>query len=206
MIQALVLAAVVLTPATTQTLAAPTIDIDKFNTPYSQAAPPGGAHNWYGLTKEQCLFPNRGSNFQVNSNPNQTAVTFTIGDGHQKFESPLPIAWRFTMDYYFDPGSVDLSAVDLFLLDFLTLPPAKLPDELYLYAYDTAFRGGAVGWHIRNNGVYFRKSEFTGSFDWKHIRGLSLRQNFSTLPNPTTYDVYRFYATLKPVAAPPAPR
>ena len=169
-------------------------------------APPGGAHNWYGLTKEQCLFPNRGSNFSVNSNPNNTALTFTLGDGHQKFESPLPIAWHFTMDYYFDPGSVDLSAVDLFMVDFQTVPSGRIPDVPFLYAYDTAYKGGYATWHPRIGGMYFRKSEFPGGIDWRHIRALSFRQDFSAFPNPTTYDVSRFYATLKPVAVPPAPR
>ena len=206
MIQALVLAAVVLTPATTQALAAPTIDIDKFDTPY-QFTGITDNHAWYGLSKAQCLFPFRGTNLQVISNPNKTTLTFTIGDGHQRFESPMPIAWAFTMDYSFNNGgSVDFSAVDLFMVDYLTLPPGKLPDIPRLYAYDTAYRGGSVGWHIKIGGIYFRRSEFSGDIDWRHIRALSFRQDFSTFPNPTTYDVYRFYATLKPVAVPPAPR
>lgn len=170
----------------------------------------GNSHDSGGLGKPHCLFTHRGINFHINSNPNNTTLTITVGNGEQKLSSPLPVTWHLYAGYYSDPGvaPVDLSSVDKFFWDFHTFPGGKLPDLMSILVMDRYGKTGSTGnWLIRPGGVYFRRSDFSnnGVIDWKNITHVQLQQDFDTFPKPTTYALTRFYASVKPVASAPSP-
>lgn len=167
----------------------------------------GNFHDSGGLQRPHCLFTHRAVNFYINSNPNNTSLTLNIGGGEQKLSSPLQVCWHMSSGYYSEPGApaVDLSTADKFFWDFHTVPGARLPDLMGVLFEDKWGHSGSTGnWLIRIGGVYFRKSDFSGNLDWKNITHAQLQQDFHALPNPTTYSMTRFYATLKPQSLPPS--
>ena len=165
------------------------------------------SNNWFNLDRRHCIFGERQSWTDINTNPNHTTLTISIGNHEQRLSSPLQVGWHHEIQYGNNGTTdVDLSCVDRFMVDFTTDPPGTGPDSMTLSVHDKFFRSGTVGMNGRIGGVYFRKSNFPANIDWKHITYVSLLQNFNSLPNPTLYSVTNFYATIKPGVAPPAGR
>ena len=157
------------------------------------------SNNWFGLDQRHCIFGERQVFIDINSNPNNTSLTFSLGNHEQKFTSPLPVMWHYYLEFGNNgTADVDFSGVDQFLLDFYTIPSGTGPDSMTLTVHDSAFHYGTIGWNIRPGGVYFKKSNFQQGIDWKHITYMKLLQDFPALPNPTTYSVTNFYARTKP--------
>lgn len=164
------------------------------------------SHEWLNLDKRHCLFGYRRALVQIVSNPNQTTLTYSMGNHEQKLSSPVPIAWMNTLTFENISQPIDLQAVDRFMLDFYSEGGSPIPDVMTLKVRDSWFRSDAVSFFGRIGGVYFDKKKFNPNIDWAHINLLELRQNFESLPNPTLYSATNFYATLKPGVAPPASR
>lgn len=160
----------------------------------------------FGLDKSHCVFGQRRTGFGINYNPNQTSLTLEVGGGIHRLSSPLQVSWNAYIEYGGD-GTVllDLSAVDTFFVDFTTFPAGKLPDLMGIHVFDIYGHDAQnLFWLGAPKGLRFRKSDFSGSVDWKKITIFKFRENFDSLPNPTSYTVTRLYASLKPGAGPPA--
>jgi len=160
-------------------------------------------HGFSGLDKRHCVFGQRRTYVDINSNPNHTTLTLSVGNHEQRFDSPKQVAWEFWLQYGYDgPMSVDLSSVDRFIFDC-----DQIPDVPVLTVRDaTGKSGGNGGPLLMPGGIYFRKQAFTGSVDWKHIVFMEYKQDFANMPNPLHYSVSHFYARLKPGAVLPAIR
>lgn len=186
------------------------IDIDRFDTPPYQlmlAKRQSGGHEWFGLPRSGCLFPRRAVNAHVGPYGDGSTLTLTIGNHEQKISTNGQLAWTYSLQENTDGNlSIDFSAVDNFLVDMYAIGGSYLPDAMTLSVHDNSFHGGTAGWNGRIGGVLFRKSSFPQGIDWRHITSVTLRQDFDSLPNPITYSVTRFYASLKPEVLPPAPR
>ncbi len=160
-------------------------------------------HGFSGLDKRHCVFGQRRTLVDINSNPNHTTLTLSVGNHEQRFDSPKQIAWEYWLQYGYDgPMSVDLSCVDRFMFDC-----QNIPDIPVLTVQDAQGKSGGNGGALgHSKGIYFNKSAFTGNVDWKHIVFLEYKQDFHSFPNPLTYSVSRFYARLRPGDLPPAIR
>lgn len=204
MVSALVFAIVATAPA--QTLGYKKLVFDDFTQgPYmlTLTGETSQSHAWHNLDRSHVAFGDRLTYLQINNNPQSAALTLVIGDGVERLSSPVQVAWHFFTQWGND-GTVelDLSNVGQFVADL-----SKVPDQTSVVMLD---KNGSITsngfWLLRNGGIYFRRTDFSGSFDWKHVRTVQFKQDFSSLPNPLVYTLTSFYATLKPVAIPPAPR
>ncbi|MBS1713021.1 MAG: hypothetical protein JST30_01655 [Armatimonadetes bacterium] len=160
----------------------------------------------FGLDKRHCIFGQRRTKMQVNGNDG-VPLTLNVGNGEQKLSSPAPTVWNFNIEYGGDGSfEMDLSTVDRFLVDYYTVPANKIADTWILYVMDKNGQGASNGsFHGGNpKGILFRKSEFSGTADWRHVVYFRFRQDFFQWPNPTTYSVTRLHATILPGATPPA--
>ncbi|MBS1716082.1 MAG: hypothetical protein JST30_17275 [Armatimonadetes bacterium] len=201
---AVLAAALVLSPQAVPGLKEWTLD-DFTVGPYTITLAGGGTdnHGFSGLDRRHCVFGQRRTYVDINSNPNHTTLTLSVGNHEQRFDSPRQVAWGYDLQYGYDgPMSIDLSSVDRFLFDC-----DQIPDTPIINVRDAQGKsGGNGGWLLMPGGIYFRRQAFTGNVDWKHIVFLQYKQDFSSFPNPLSYSVTKFYARLQPGAIPPAAR
>jgi hypothetical protein len=172
------------------------VDVDRFNTPYTVGVTGifGDVHDWYGLTRDQCLFYRRGTYLVVNANPNNTVLTFQIGNGQMTFTSPKQIFWEFHLYYFTKDGTtMDLSRVKRFYVDV-----DHIPDIAAMYAYDKWYNSGGASPLGQLHGIYFNKSSFGTNLDWKNIYNIEFQLDFSSMPNPLSVNYSRIYLTLEP--------
>ncbi|MBS1715220.1 MAG: hypothetical protein JST30_12875 [Armatimonadetes bacterium] len=177
------------------------LTLDYFNTPPYTVVLTGekwDLHEWSGLTRQQCFFYRRANYVQINSNPNQTALTVTIGSAAISFISPKKVYWHQDLDYFPETGTTtDLSSFRRIYLDC-----DQFPDIAEMSVYDSAGRGRTVSWSLHPTGIYFPCGG--GSVDWKKVRHVQFRLDFNAVPNPLSFNIARIYALLKAVPlAPP---
>ena len=181
--------------------------IDDFTEgPYSVTLTNGSqSKNWHNLDRRHCIFGDRATNLQVTSNNTNTWLNLTIGNGTQTFTAGDQLTWRYDIQWGNDGlYTLDLSNVDRFVADFDTDPSGGGPDIVRIWVIDKNGVFSLNGnWHGRPGGVYFRKSEFPQTVDWKHVQYLKFQQDFDQWPNPTYYNLTKFYMTLKPAVIGP---
>jgi len=187
------------------------VTLDDFRVgPYTKTLYMGSDyHSVFNLDKRHCIFGQRRTHLSVLGNDNNVPMTLDVGDGEQRLSAPGTVGWTFYVEYGgagYGSFEVDLSSIDTFFVDYYTVPANKIADVWRLYFMDKEGQGSSNGsFHGGNpKGILFRKSEFSGNVDWKHITSFRFRQDFDQYPNPTTYSVTNLYASLKPGASPPA--
>ena len=184
-------------------------NLDDFSVgPYTKTLTMGSDYKAiFGLDKRHCIFGQRRTHMSVHGNDDGLPLTLSVGGGEQKLSTPGQMTWAFYVEYGGDGSfELDLSTIDTFRVDYFTVPANKIADTWRLYLMDKNGQGAGNGsFHGGNpKGILFRRSEFSGNADWKHIVYFQFQQDFFQWPNPTTYSVTRLYATIKPGAAPPA--
>lgn len=158
--------------------------------------------SYLNLPLTHCAFGQRRTRIDLVSNPLQATVVYSIGDHMQTVTATNEaVSWNQWL-MFGDSGTmdIDLSSVDRFFLDC-----DQFPDLAQIYVRDKWGKDAANGgWLLKPGGFYFQKVAFAGSVDWKHIVYLQYNQRFLPSPNPQSYTVTRFYASLKPGSSPPA--
>ncbi|MBS1716078.1 MAG: hypothetical protein JST30_17255 [Armatimonadetes bacterium] len=182
------------------------VNLDDFTTGEFSVTLVGGQQDdreFAGLDRAHCAFGQRRTFLDISSNPNHATLVFAVGNHEQRFDSDKQVAWHYWLRY----GDVESMDIDLSNIQRFYFDCEKYPDITEMYVRDKSGKdAGNGGWLLQPHGVYFNRSAFAGSVDWKHIVFLQYQQSFSSFPNPLFYTVTRFYATVTPGVSPPASR
>ena len=158
------------------------------------------SHQEAGLDANHCGFGFRATNLRVLTNQEHASIAFDIGSGYERVSYP---SHNVATQLYTIFGGVGFNVLDFsneteFWVDEYTEQPFnRFADKWIMYASDTAGHNGTSGsFLLRNGGIYFKKSAFSGGLDWSQIRSLEFDQEFT--PDigqvPLAYNVTRIYA------------